>query len=121
MRVSMLEIKAFIRINMVDKVIQALESAGISNLTVIDVRSIWTAAKEAPRDLHYSLELAERYMNVAKLETLVREEDAERVMGLICNAARTGRPGDGIIYSVPAHDAVHIRTGRRGDAALGHE
>ena len=40
----MLEIKAFIRVNVVDKVIQALEAAGISNITGIDVRAIWTGA-----------------------------------------------------------------------------
>lgn len=112
----MREIKAFIRVNMVDKVVRALEAAGITNMTVIDVRAI---GKGLPReDLHYSLECAERYMNVAKLETLVRDEDAERVIEIIRQAARTGRPGDGITYSLPVHDAVHIRTGRRGDAAF---
>jgi nitrogen regulatory protein P-II 1 len=112
----MLEIKAFIRVNMLDKVVQALESAGITNMTVIDVRAIWRGLRE--EDLRYSLELAQRYMNVAKLETLVRDEDAGRVMELIRNAARTGRPGDGIIYAVPVQEAVHIRTGRRGEAAF---
>ncbi len=41
----MLEIKAFIRVNVVDKVIQALEAAGISNIIVIDVRAIWTGLR----------------------------------------------------------------------------
>ncbi len=57
-------------------------------------------------------------MNVAKLETLVRDDDADRVMELIRQAAHTGRPGDGIIYALPVHDAIHIRTGRRGEAAF---
>ncbi len=111
----MVEIKAFVRVNMVDKVIRALESAGITNLTVIDVRAIWQGLK---RDLHYSVELTERYMNVAKLETLVRDNDAERVMELIRAAAHTGREGDGIIYTLPVHDVVRVRTGQRGEAAL---
>jgi nitrogen regulatory protein P-II 1 len=114
----MLEIKAFIRVNMVDKVVQALESAGISNITVIDVRAIWAGLKETPREVRYSLELAERYMNVAKLETLVKDEDGERVIELIRTAARTGRPGDGIVYALPVRSAVHVRTGRRNDDAL---
>lgn len=114
----MLEIKAFVRVNMVDKVVQALEGAGISNITVIDVRAIWTGLKETSRELQYSLELAERYMNVAKLETLVRDEDGDRVLELIRSAARTGRPGDGIVYALPVASAVHIRTGRRGEDVL---
>jgi nitrogen regulatory protein P-II 1 len=112
-----LEVKAFIRVNMVDKVIRALEGAGISNVTVIDVRAIWTGLTRVP-DVRYSLELAERYMNVVKLETLVRDEDGERVVDLIRNAARTGRPGDGIIYTLRVESALHVRTGRRGEDVL---
>ncbi len=114
----MLEIKAFVRVNMVDKVLQALASAGISNITVIDVRAIWTDQQERPREMHYSLELAERYMNVAKVETLVSDADGDRVMELIREAARTGRPGDGMVYALPVSSAVHIRSGRRDEDAL---
>ena len=114
----MVEIKAFVRVNMVDKVIRALEAAGITNLTVIDVRAIWQGLKQDKQDLHYSVELTERYMNVAKLETLARDEDAERVTELIRAAAHTGRMGDGIIYTLPVRDVVRVRTGQRGDAAL---
>ena len=114
----MLEIKAFVRVNMVDRVIQALESAGIAHITVIDVRAIWTGMRRVPREVQYSLELAERYMSVAKVEALVRDDDAERVMELVRAAAHTGRPGDGVVYTLPVRDAVHVRTGARGDAAL---
>lgn len=113
----MLEIKAFIRVNMVDKVIRALEGAGISNITVIDVRAIWTGLTRVP-DVRYSLELAERYMNVVKLETLVRDEDGDRVLDLIRTAARTDRPGDGIVYALRVESAIHVRTGRRGEEVL---
>ena len=85
---------------------------------MIDVRAIWSSLRQAPRELRYSLELAERYMNVAKLETLVRDADAERVVELIRKAAFTGRPGDGVIYTLPVHSAAHIRTGRRDDEIL---
>jgi nitrogen regulatory protein PII len=112
----MLEIKAFVRVNMVDKVVHALEAASITNITVIDVRAIGQVGTS--RETHYSLELAERYMNVAKVETLVRDGDADRVIELIRSAARTGRPGDGMIYAVPVSRAVHIRTGRRDEDAL---
>lgn len=114
----MLEIKAFVRVNMVDKVLQALETAGISNISVIDVRAIWTDKRERPREMHYSMELAERYMNVAKVETLVRDADGDRVMELIREAARTGRPGDGMVYALPVRSAIHVRTDRRDDDAL---
>ncbi len=115
----MREIKAFVRVNVVDRVVQALEEAGISNITIIDVRAIWTGLRGGSRDLHYSLEFAERYMSVAKIETLVRSADAERVIEIIRTAARTGRPGDGVVYAIPAEGVVHVRTGRRDEAAIG--
>lgn len=114
----MLEIKAFVRLSMVGKVVQALESAGITNITVIDVRAIWAGGKDRPREMHYSVELAERYMNVAKLETLVHDEDGDRVLELIRNAAHTGRPGDGMVYALPVRSAVHLRSSRRDEDAL---
>lgn len=114
----MREIKAFVRVNRVGRVIQALEAAGVTNITVIDVRAVWAARDRPPHEVHYSLELAERYMNVAKLETLVADADVEAVIELIHKAAHTGRPGDGVVYAIPVDAAVHIRTGRRGDAAV---
>ena len=112
----MKEIKAYIRTGLVDQVIRALEDAGVTNMTVIDVRALWQGVRG--EELSYSLELAERYMNVAKLETVVADAEAGRVIEVIRGAARTGRPGDGIIYAVAVDEAVHIRTGRRGETAL---
>jgi len=115
----MREIKAFVRVNVVDRVVQALETAGIDNITIIDVRAIWTGLRGASPDLQYSLKLAERYMSVAKIETLVRDADVEQVIEIIRAAARTGRPGDGVVYAIPAQSVVHIRTGQRDEAAIG--
>jgi nitrogen regulatory protein PII len=49
----------------------------------------------------------------------VADGDVERVIEIIRTAARTGRPGDGVVYAVPAESVVHIRTGRRDEAAIG--
>ena len=57
-------------------------------------------------------------MNVVKLETLVRDEDGDRVLDLIRTAARTDRPGDGIVYALRVESAIHVRTGRRGEEVL---
>lgn len=62
-------IKAYIRTNMIDKVIHALEAGGFADMTVIDLKAIRQGID--PNDLDYSIELAERYMNVAKLEMVL--------------------------------------------------
>ena len=103
-------IKAYIRTNMIDKVIYGLEEAGFTDMTVIDVKAIRSGID--PRDLEYSLEIAERYMNVAKLEIILPDGDAERAKEIILKKARTGRKGDGFIYTSPADEAIHIRTGK---------
>lgn len=102
-------IKAYIRTNMIDKVVHALEQAGFTDMTVIDVKAIREGI--GPKDLEYSVELAERYMNVAKLDMVLQDEDVERAKDIILKTARTGREGDGFIYTSPVDEAIHIRTG----------
>jgi nitrogen regulatory protein P-II 1 len=95
---------------MIDKVVQALESSGFTNMTVVDVKAIRKGIN--PKDLDYSLELAERYMNAAKLEIVLEDDHVELVKEIIAKTARTGRKGDGFIYVSPVDDAIHIRTGK---------
>jgi nitrogen regulatory protein PII len=52
------EIKAYVRTTMIDRVIRALESVGVTNVTVIDVQALRHGLRR--EDIHYSLELAER-------------------------------------------------------------
>jgi len=53
-----------------------------------------------------------------KLEVVVPDALAERVVEAIADAAQTGRIGDGKIFVVPVETAVRIRTGESGDTAL---
>ncbi len=103
-------IKAYIRTNMIDKVVHALEGAGFTDMTVIDVRAIWQGIDS--KDLEYSMELAERYMNVAKLEIVLNEDRVEEAKEIILKFARTGRKGDGLVYISQVDEAIHIRTGK---------
>ncbi|MEW6682663.1 MAG: P-II family nitrogen regulator [Nitrospirota bacterium] len=119
----MKEVKAYIRHHMVNRVIEALEGAGFVDMTLIDVQRI-AKGVSTPED-RYSLELAEKYMNVLRLELVCRDQDAATVVDIIERTARTGRRGDGLIAVVPVDTVVRISTGQRGDAALlpdaGHE
>ena len=102
-------IKAYIRTNMIDKVLHALEATGFTDMTVIDVKAVRKGLN--PQDLDYSLELAERYMNVAKLEIVLQDDHVELAKQMILKTARTGRKGDGLVYVSPVDEATHIRTG----------
>ena len=112
----MKEIKAYVRVRMLDKVIRGLEEAGFTDMTVIDVQAIRSGLRD--EDLEYSFELAERYMNVAKLAIVVRDRDVDDAVKIIRARGRTGRKGDGLIYVCPVEDAIHIRTGASGESAV---
>lgn len=112
----MKEIKAYVRVHMLDKVIRGLEDAGFTDMTVIDVQAIRRGLGDA--DVAYSVELAGRYMNVAKLAIVVRDQDVNVATRLICEQARTGAKGDGLIYVSPVEEAIHIRTGACGESAI---
>lgn len=101
-------IKAYIRTNMIDKVVDALEASGFTDMTIVDVKAIRRGID--PAQLDYSIEIAQRYMNVAKLEIVLNDEDEARAKEIIMKSARTGRKGDGFIYTSPVDGAIHIRT-----------
>jgi nitrogen regulatory protein PII len=55
----MKEISAYVRVHMLDKVVHALEEAGFTDMTIDDLRAVRQGLQEG--DLHYSIEIAERY------------------------------------------------------------
>lgn len=115
----MKEVKAYIRHHRVNHVIEALEQEGFNDMTLIDVKGI---TRGLPREeYHYSLELAEKYMDVIKLEIVCTDQGADRIVEIIKINAHTGRKGDGLIFVAPVEEVVRIRTGESGEEALRSE
>ena len=53
-----------------------------------------------------------------KLELVVLDEDADKIIDIIASNARTGETGDGKIFVIPVSDTIRIRTGDKGDNAI---
>jgi nitrogen regulatory protein P-II 1 len=53
-----------------------------------------------------------------KVEVVVPDGVADKVVALITAAARTGSIGDGKVFVSPLGDAVRIRTGEHGENAI---
>lgn len=53
-----------------------------------------------------------------RIEVVVKDEDLEEALEIIIKTTQTGEIGDGKIFVSDVIDAVRIRTGERGDAAL---
>ncbi len=112
----MKEIKAYIRPEKVDKVILALEKAGIHGMTIINVSAIADWAD--PERTAYSVKYVERYCKVVKLELICPASHEKALIEAIRKAANTGKKGDGKIFVSGIEKAISIRTGLYGAEAI---
>lgn len=110
------EIKAFIRKRKAEEVIDGLEAEGYCCMTMIDVMGLGRMSD--PNKAQLSVTIAERFSDIVKLVIVCDDKDTENVVSIIQNQARSGQPGDGIIYVTPVSQTVHIRTGKTGGAFL---
>jgi nitrogen regulatory protein P-II 1 len=112
----MKRIEAIIRPIRFEAVKEALNDIGVYGMTITDVRGFGRQQghTEKYRGSTYTLNLLPKI----KLEIVVPDERVEEVVSVIIEAAQTGEIGDGKIFIVEVADAVRIRTGERGEAAL---
>ena len=112
----MKKIECVIRPMKIDEVKEALESIGIVGMTVADVRGYGKqrGRTEKYRGNTYVVNLLPK----VKIEIVTPDERAEEVVEVMLEAAQTGEIGDGKIFVSHVEEAVRIRTGERGEAAL---
>ncbi|MEN3002550.1 MAG: P-II family nitrogen regulator [Armatimonadota bacterium] len=112
----MKRIECIIRPIRFEAVKEALNEIGVYGMTVTDVRGFGRQQghTEKYRGSTYTINLLPKL----KLEVVVPDERVEEVVSAIIEAARTGEIGDGKIFITEVLDAVRIRTGERGEAAL---
>ena len=58
------------------------------------------------------------FLPKVKVEIVLTDEQVEPAIEAVMKAARTGRIGDGKIFVLDVHEAIRIRTGERGAAAI---
>ena len=107
---------AIIRDSRLEAVTRALGENGYGSMTVSEVRGRGEQGgiRQQYRGAEYVIDLLPRI----QVEVAVHDGAVERVVDLVCEAARTGKPGDGKVFVQPLEDAVRVRTGERGDRAL---
>jgi len=101
------EVKAFIHRNRVGDVVNALNSAGFKNITVVDVEGILKALSS--KEQSYSVEIGQKVVKEVKLE-LVCDNDARVAAAVeaIRQNARTGQPSAGWIYISEIQSSIEI-------------
>jgi len=109
-------VTAIIKPFKLEEVKEALRGAGVIGLTVSEIQGFGRQGgkTEAFRGNEYKVEFVPK----VKLEVLVDSNDVDKVLELIASSARTGKIGDGKIWSTPVDRLMRIRTGELGDDAL---
>ena len=112
----MKKIEAVIQPFKLEEVKEALKNIGIDGMTISEVRGHGRQKghKEVYRGQEYNVDLLPK----VKFELVVPNERLEEVVDSITNAARTGKIGDGKIFVFEVAEAIRIRNGDRGDAAV---
>ena len=113
----MQKIEAIIRPEKLDDVKNALAEAGFTGMNIVHVtgRGIQKGIVHMGRGGEsYEVDMLPK----VKIEVVVADKDTDRVVDIICSAARTGRIGDGKIFVMNVEEALRIRTGERGSDAI---
>lgn len=112
----MKKVEAIIRHHKLDAVKTALNDAGVSGLTVTEVRGFGRQKGhvESYRGVEYTVDLLPKI----KVEVITSDDKVQTVTETILNSARTGEIGDGKIFVVDLADCIRIRTGESGDGAV---
>ena len=109
-------ITAIIRPFKLDDVRDALSQAGVTGLTVTEVKGY--GRQKGPTELYRGAEYVVDFVPKIKLETAVPDARVDVVIDAIVESARTDKVGDGKIFVTPLDHTVRIRTGEIGDDAL---
>jgi nitrogen regulatory protein PII len=109
-------ITAIIRPFKLDEVREALSQAGVSGITITEVKGF--GRQKGHTELYRGAEYVVDFLPKVKIETAVTDGLVEVVIEAISQVARTGKTGDGKIFVTPIDQVIRIRTGESGADAV---
>jgi nitrogen regulatory protein PII len=99
-----------------DDVREALVAAGVEGLTVSEVKGY--GRQKGQTEIYRGAEYQVNFLPKVQLEVVVEDAAVSKAVDAIKQAAGTGKIGDGKIFVLNVEEAVRIRTGETGAAAL---
>ena len=112
----MKKIEAVIKPFKLEDVKDALAEAGITGMTVTDVKGY--GRQQGHSELYRGAEYVVDFLAKTKLELIINDDEVENVIKLITDSAKTGKIGDGKIFVSPVEEVIRIRTGETGSEAV---
>src|SRR6185295_17935323 len=110
------KIEAIIRHFKLEDVKNALMEIGLTGMTITEVRGF--GRQKGQTETYRGAEYIVEFIPKMKVEVVCSAANLQLVIDTILRAAHTGRIGDGKIFVTDLREAVRIRTGERGEAAL---
>ena len=114
----MKKVECILRTGCLEPMISAVEQLDISGLNITQIVGYGSqkGANETQvyRGVEYTIKLKEKF----KVEMVVNDEKVDEVVNTIIKVARTNQVGDGKIFIYPIEQAIRIRTGEQGQAAV---
>ena len=112
----MKKIEAIIKPFKLDEVKDALNQVGLKGITVLEAKGF--GRQKGHTELYRGAEYVVDFLPKVKIELIIDDDMVEKAVEAILTSAHTGRIGDGKIFVSQIEEAIRIRTGERGDAAV---
>ena len=112
----MKKIEAIVRPHRLDAVKTAITDLGIEGMTILEVKGC--GRQKGHTQVYRGAEYKVEFLPKVKLEVVVPDDIVDRAIEAIVGAAKTGSFGDGKIFVSELDDAVRVRTGEHGEAAI---
>ena len=94
----------------------ALEQIGVLGMTVSEVQGY--GRQKGHTEVYRGAEYSVDFVPKVRIEVVVSEFDAARVVDAVVESARTGKIGDGKVWVTPVDSVIRVRTGERGSDAV---
>lgn len=109
-------VEAIVKPFKLDEVKEALTKAGIQGMTVEEVKGF--GRQKGHTELYRGAEYSVDFLPKVKIQILVSDDKAAKVVEVITESAKTGKIGDGKVFVYDLEQVVRIRTGETGKDAL---
>ncbi|MBI4940905.1 P-II family nitrogen regulator [Kineosporia sp. A_224] len=109
-------ITAIIKPHALGDVKDALQAAGVAGMTVSEAQG--HGRQRGHTEVYRGAEYQVDFVPKTRVEIVVDDADAARILDVVVAAARTGRIGDGKVWMVPVDSVTRVRTGETGHDAL---
>lgn len=108
---------AYVQPHKLEDVKKALAEADVGKMSVTN--SLGCGAQQGYHESYRGVKFEVNLIKKVRLEIAVNEDFVQKTIDTIISSARTGEIGDGKIFVLNLADCIRIRTGEKGNEAIG--